>query len=349
MKARFGVMVSGGAPFPHRADLEKFAELIRIIDDCGVEMIGTYDTTFIGGDAYVRATLIAQVAKNALVGLHPTNPLTREPQIMAGFLASIDAMTEGRAFMDIASGDSAVYNIGMKAATRARIEDYVTCIRGLLANGEATYDGRPQRVRWHEETVKKNVPITFCAEGPKTLHLGGRIFNGVIAGTGVLPPVVSDTIARVRAGAESEGRNPDDVDVWFTTRSSLDEDSERAVEAIHASVSSILNHSMRFGLNNKNVPGQFRNKIQEYVDGYELYDHVLEAGRNPKRMSELGLTDYALERYALAGDVGDWIERIGSLAEVGADKIWFSTERGDLDRQIHYMRVFAEQIRPHFQ
>jgi len=349
MKVRFGVMVSGGAPFPHRADLEKFAELIRIIDDCGVEMIGTYDTTFIGGDAYVRATLIAQVAKNALVGLHPTNPLTREPQIMAGFLASIDAMTEGRAFMDIASGDSAVYNIGMKAATRARIEDYVTCIRGLLANGEATYDGRPQRVRWHEETVKKNVPITFCAEGPKTLHLGGRIFNGVIAGTGVLPPVVSDTIARVRAGAESEGRNPDDVDVWFTTRSSLDEDSERAVEAIHASVSSILNHSMRFGLNNKNVPGQFRDKIQEYVDGYELYDQVLEAGRNPKRMSELGLTDYALERYALAGDVGDWIERIGSLAEVGADKIWFSTERGDLDRQIHYMRVFAEQIRPHFQ
>ena len=349
MKVRFGVMVSGGAPFPHRADLEKFGELIRIIDDCGVEMIGTYDTTFIGGDAYVRATLIAQVAKNALVGLHPTNPLTREPQIMAGFLASIDAMTEGRAFMDIASGDSAVYNIGMKAATRARIEDYVTCIRGLLASGEANYDGRPQRVRWHEETVKKNVPITFCAEGPKTLHLGGRIFNGVIAGTGVLPPVVSDTIARVRAGTESEGRNPDDVDVWFTTRSSLDEDSERAVEAIHASVSSILNHSMRFGLDNKNVPGQFRDKIQEYVDGYELYDHVLEAGRNPKRMSELGLTDYALERYALAGDVGDWIERIGSLAEVGADKIWFSTERGDLDRQIHYMRVFAEQIRPHFQ
>ena len=349
MKARFGVMVSGGAPFPHRAYLEKFAELIRIIDDCGVELIGTYDTTFIGGDAYVRATLIAQVAKNALVGLHPTNPLTREPQVMAGFLASIDAMTEGRAFMDFASGDSAVYNIGMKAATRARIEDYVTCIRGLLANGEATYDGRPQRVRWHEETVKKNVPITFCAEGPKTLHLGGRIFNGVIAGTGVLPPVVSDTIARVRAGAESEGRNPDDVDVWFTTRSSLDEDSERAVEAIHASVSSILNHSMRFGLDNKNVPGQFRDKIQEYVDGYELYDHVLEAGRNPKRMSELGLTDYALERYALAGDVADWIERIGSLAEVGADKIWFSTERGDLDRQIHYMRVFAEQIRPHFQ
>jgi 5,10-methylenetetrahydromethanopterin reductase len=268
---------------------------------------------------------------------------------MAGFLASIDAITEGRAFMDIASGDSAVYNIGMQAATRARIEDYVTCVRGLLADGQSTYDGRPQRVRWHEETVKKRVPITFCAEGPKTLHLGGRIFDGVIAGTGVLEQVITDTITRVSAGAKSEGRNPEDVDVWFTTRSSLDEDSDKAVEAIHASVSSILNHSMRFGLDNKNVPGQFRDKIEEYVAGYELYDHVLEAGRNPKRMAELGLTDYALKRYALAGSPGEWIERIGDLAEAGADKIWFSTERGDLDRQIHYMRVFAEQIRPQFQ
>ena len=349
MKVRFGVLVSSGTAVPHRADLAKFAELIRIIDDCGIEMIGTYDTSFIGGDAYVRATLIAQTARNALVGLHPTNPLTREPQIMAGFLASIDAMTEGRAFMDIASGDSAVYNIGMKAATRARIEDYVTCVRGLLADGESTYDGRPQRIRWHQETVKNRVPITFCAEGPRTLDLGGRIFDGVIAGTGVLPQVVSDTIGRVRAGAVSANRDPDEVDVWFTTRSSLDEDGDRAVQAIHASVSSILNHSMRFGLDNKSVPGQFRDKIQEYVDGYELYDHVLESGRNPKRMAELSLTDYALERYALAGNPSDWIERISALAESGADKIWFSTERGDLDRQIHYMRVFADEIRPHFQ
>jgi 5,10-methylenetetrahydromethanopterin reductase len=349
MKVRFGVLVLSGSAFPNRDTLAKFTELIKVIDGCGMEMIGTYDTSFIGGDAYVRATLIAQAAENALVGLHPTNPLTREPQIMAGFLASIDAMTEGRAFMDIASGDSAVYNIGMKAATRARIEDYVTCVRDLLANGEGIYNGRPQRVRWHQEAVRGRVPITLCAEGPRTLHLGGRIFDGVIAGTGVLPQVIEDTVARVRAGAEEVGRSPDDIDVWFTTRSSLDEDRDRAVAAIHASVSSILNHSMRFGLDNKSVPGQFREKIQEYVDGYELYDHVLEAGRNPTRMADLGLTDYALERYALAGNAGDWIERIGALSEAGATNIWFNTERGDFDRQIHYMRLFADEILPNFQ
>jgi 5,10-methylenetetrahydromethanopterin reductase len=348
MKVRFGVSVLSSTPFPHRRDLDKFAELIRIIDGSGVELIGTNDTSFIGGDAYVRATLIAQTAANAHVGIHPTNPLTREPQIMAAFMASIDAITEGRAFLDIGSGDSAVYNIGLAPATRARMADYITCVRDLIATGEGTYDGRPQRVRWHGEAVRNRIPITLCAEGPKTLRLGGRLCDGVIAGTGLLPEVISDTLERVADGARAAGRNPSEVEVWFTTRSSLDADRDKATERIHASVSSILNHSMRFGLEGKNVPGQLRAKIAEYVEGYELYDHVLQAGRNPKRMAELGLTGYGLDRFALAGNVNDWIGRIGELAELGASRLWLSTEAGDLDRQIHYMRVFTERIMPHF-
>ncbi len=348
MKVHFGVSVLSGTAFPHRRDLEKLAELVRIIDDSGVELIGTNDTSFISGDAYVRATLIAQTARHAQVGIHPTNPLTREPQIMAAFLASIDAMTEGRAFMDIGSGDSAVYNIGMVPATRARMEDYITCIRDLIATGEACYDGRPQRVRWHDQAVRTRIPITLCAEGPKTLHLGGRICDGVIAGTGLLPEVIADTIERVAAGAREAGRDPSEPAVWFTTRSSLDADRDKAIERIHASVSSILNHSMRFGLDGKNVPGQLRAKVAEYVAGYELYDHVLQAGRNPKRMAELGLTEYGMERFALAGNVRDWIERIGALADAGASRLWLSTESGDLDRQIHYMKVFTQEIMPHF-
>jgi 5,10-methylenetetrahydromethanopterin reductase len=221
-------------------------------------------------------------------------------------------------------------------------------VRDLIVTGEGAYDGRPQRVRWHGEAVRQRIPITLCAEGPKMLHLGGRLFDGVIAGTGLLPEVISDTIDRVAAGAVEAGRDPSEVEVWFTTRSSLDADRDKAIERIHASVSSILNHSMRFGLAGKNVPTQFRAKIAEYVEGYELYDHVMQAGRNPKRMAELGLTEYGLERFALAGDVNDWIARIGELAELGASRLWLSTEAGDLDRQIHYMKVFTEQVMPHF-
>ena len=191
-------------------------------EDYGAEAIGTYDSAFIGDDAYVRTALIAAASTRARVGLRPTNPLTREPQVMASFLASIDSLTGGRAFMDIASGDSAVLNIGYKIASRARIEDYVELCarpagdgRGDLSKAAAAGalvlpGGAPSHSRFH-----------ICAEGPKMLHLGGRIGDGVIAGTGLLPEVIADTIARIHAGAREAGRNPSDVDIWFTTRTSL--------------------------------------------------------------------------------------------------------------------------------
>src|SRR4051794_28395045 len=120
MKVRFGVSVISRTAFPNRRDLAKFAELIRIIDGSEVELIGTNDTSFIGGGAYVRVTLIAQTAKNTQVGIHPTNPLTREPQIMAAFLCLVYAMTEGRAFFGIGSGGNGGFNNGLVAAGRAR-------------------------------------------------------------------------------------------------------------------------------------------------------------------------------------------------------------------------------------
>jgi 5,10-methylenetetrahydromethanopterin reductase len=160
--------------------------------------------------------------------------------------------------------------------------------------------------------------------------------------------VIADTVARVHAGAREAGRNPSDVDIWFTTRASLDEDRERAIEGVKASVSSILNHSMRSGLDGKLVPNDFSTKIQEYVDGYVLYDHVLHGGPNPRRMEELGLTDYAIRRFALAGNARDWIARIEELAEAGATKLWVSPSGRDLDSQLHYMRIMGQEIMARF-
>jgi 5,10-methylenetetrahydromethanopterin reductase len=337
-----------GAAFLRQEDTQKFLDLVQMTDDYGVDAIGTYDSAFLGGDAYVRTTLMALASKRARIGPRPTNPLTREPQVMASFLASLDHLTQGRAFMDIASGDSAVFNIGYAAASRARIEAYVACIRDLLATGQATYQCRPQQVRWTGEAVRSHIPISICAEGPKMLHLGGRIGDGVIAGTGLMPEVIRDTIARIYAGAREAGRNPADVDIWFTTRTSLHEDRETALENVKGSVSSILNHAMRFGLEGKHVPEELKGSIQTYVDGYVLYDHVLGAGQNPKRMEELGLTDYAITRWALAGNPRDWIRRIEDIALAGATKLWVSVGRGDIDRQMHDMRIFGEQIMPHF-
>ena len=37
-----------------------------------------------------------------------------------------------------------------------------------------------------------------------------------------------------------------------------------------------------------------------------------------------------------------------ALADAGATRLWVGTESGDLDRQLHYMNVFTQEIMPHF-
>jgi alkanesulfonate monooxygenase SsuD/methylene tetrahydromethanopterin reductase-like flavin-dependent oxidoreductase (luciferase family) len=65
-------------------------------------------------------------------------------------------------------------------------------------------------------------------------------------------------------------------------------------------------------------------------------------------MADLGLTDYAIDRWALAGAPRDWIARIEELADAGANKLWVSVSGGDLEGQMHYMRILGEQIMSRF-
>ncbi len=144
------------------------------------------------------------------------------------------------------------------------------------------------------------------------------------------------------------GRDPTGVDLWFTTRTALHEDRAKAITHAKASVSSILNHSMRQTLEGKLVPDALRAPLSEYVKSYVLYDHVLSSGENPRRMDQLGLTEYAMRRFALAGDANDWIARIEEIAAAGATRLWLNAEGGPLDRQKHYMRMLGEQIMSRF-
>src|SRR2546427_12115160 len=112
MKVAFGVSLSPGTPLLQETDTRRFIDLAKMADDYGAEAVATHDTAFLGGDAYVRATLIALGASRARVGLRPTKPITREPHVMASFLASIDSLTRGRAGMDLARRDTPRRHIG---------------------------------------------------------------------------------------------------------------------------------------------------------------------------------------------------------------------------------------------
>jgi alkanesulfonate monooxygenase SsuD/methylene tetrahydromethanopterin reductase-like flavin-dependent oxidoreductase (luciferase family) len=330
MTLEFAMQFTIVEPVFTRQHALRLVELARMADGYGLHSIGVGDTGFRLNDASARVTLMALGTTRAFVGMRPTNPWTRDPQVTAAFLATIDAMTGGRAFMEIATGDSAVRSVGRAPATRARLAEYVTCVRDILATGRGSFEGRDIHAFGGP---RGPVRISIGAEGPRMLELAGRLGDAVSIGTGLTPEVVAWSLERVGRAAEP----------WFTVRSVLDADRDTARERVRASLASILHHSMRHGV--WLVPERHHDAVRAYVRQYRLADHQTVGGANELLMERLGLTDFAMERWGMAGNPADWVDRIGALASAGVRRMWLAN-RGSLSQLEQALCLFGDEVLP---
>ena len=162
-----------GFPFDP-SDVDGFMRLARTADEGGIEMVSTGDTPVLLGDLYVGLTLIAQSTSRCRVASFITNPLTRHPVVAASAIASVDAISGGRAMLGISSGDSGVLNLGLEPARLGQLEEYIRVVRELWSSGKATYQGRQARLTW----ARRRIPVYMGPGGPAGLRLAGRVADG---------------------------------------------------------------------------------------------------------------------------------------------------------------------------
>lgn len=323
----------------HYADLP---DLVRQIETWGFEAIGVPDAHWLWPDCYVTLTQCALNSRRLRLGTFVTNPVTRHPAVIAGAIASINELAEGRAFLGIGTGDSAVYNIGTKAATVAQFREALLAIKGFYT-GETRYEGKPVRQVW----VKRPVPLYVCAEGPKTLRLAGELADGVIVGSGLTPEVVQDAYQRIREGAEAAGRRLEDLDIWFFAKTNIANDAGTAVDEIRMALAASANHAFRRTLEGKHIPSALHEPIEKLKAAYRPHEHeLLGAERVHARLvDELGLKTYLADRFAIAGTTQDCIGQIERAVTAGVQKIFLGPITGDPAR---VLRTFAQEILPQF-
>jgi 5,10-methylenetetrahydromethanopterin reductase len=119
-----------------------FSDAVRRADRYGFARIGTGDTQWHNMECFMALTLMALNSEKLEIGPRVTNPVTREPSVMASAIASLELVSNGRAVLAIGRGDSAVHNIGLKPATVEETRDSIIAVRELLEKGEPfTADG----------------------------------------------------------------------------------------------------------------------------------------------------------------------------------------------------------------
>ncbi|MGH7848062.1 MAG: LLM class flavin-dependent oxidoreductase [Candidatus Binatia bacterium] len=314
---------------PPRQTLEEFKDTVLRADRYGLARIGTGDTQWHNMECFIALTLMALNTERVEIGSRVTNPVTREPSVMASAITSLEVISKGRAVLAIGRGDSAVHNIGLKPATVEETRDYIIAVRELLEKGETVYKGRHNRFDWPGREGNRRIPICVTAEGPRMLHLAGQIGDEVLIGTGLLPEVVKDSRDRLFEGAAEAGRDPSEIKIWWAPRLSVAETTEKAIRNIKASIASAGNHALRAGFAHQHVPEPLKTNLRRFHQGYDYAQHGVKTGKNARMLDELGLTEYFMDRFAVGGTPDDIVARVKSLAALGIENLWMSSPGDD--------------------
>jgi 5,10-methylenetetrahydromethanopterin reductase len=320
-----------------------FERRVRRLDEQGFASLAMPDSQSLWPELHVQMAIMAMATERATLWPATTNPHTRHPALAASSIAAIDQLSGGRAWFNLGSGDSAIYNLGLKGATLDHMRRYLLAMRSLFETGEADWGGKLIRLKW----PTRSVPLYLTAEGPKTLELAGEIADGVLCGVGLQAEVVRDALASIRRGAERAGRSMNEIDVWWFVKWNMDDDPVQAIREARMTLTASANHAFRFTLEGKHVPEEFHEPIRELQRRYVFAEHEAAGSdfSNATIVDELGLTDYLAGRFLLAGGPTEFRSRLGGLAQLGVDRVLMAFF-GETERDTKHDRLAAEVL-PH--
>ncbi len=305
--ARFGIVL-----LPE--SLVGFGDLCRDVEETGFDLLGVADSQSVFREMYVALTLAALSTSRVRLGPLVTNPLTRHLVVTASAISSVDEVSGGRAVLGIGSGDSAISTIGAPPATVAGLEDALTTLRRLTSGEPIDREGRPWRV--HRST--RRVPIYLAAEGPRTLELAGRLADGVIVGSGLTPEVIRLSLAAIERGARAVGRGLADLDIWWFAKTNVADARDEAVGPIKMALAASANHAFRFTLEGKAVPPDLHEKIKALQREYNAHQHEIAGAGNAGLTDRWGLTEFLVDRFAIAGTPDDCVAQVRRAMAAGA-------------------------------
>ena len=306
---KFGVTM-----FPN--SLEDVVSNARLAENLGFDCIGIADSQSLARELYVTLSAVAMSTERVMLGPTVSNPLTRHPAVAASGIASLNELSGGRAFLGIGSGDSAVLNLGLRPARLAELHHYIQTVREMLAGETSEYRGDRAHVRWSSAEI----PVAMSAEGPRTLAMAGAVADAAIIHTGLTPEVLQDTVARIREGERSAGREEGTAEVWAFAKCNIADDRDEAVDEIKMALAASGHHAFRFTLEGKNVPEEYREAVSILHREYEAAEHEqVGETRNAVLTDELGLTEYFAERFAIVGTPDECRAKTRAIFDAGVD------------------------------
>jgi 5,10-methylenetetrahydromethanopterin reductase len=159
--------------------------------------------------------------------------------------------------------------------------------------------------------------------------------------------VLADGLGWIADGARAAGRDPAAIEPWLFIPGAISRDGAAAIEEVKPAVVSSGAYVLRGDLKAKRVPPELHETVGELTRGYQIGEH-LSRGRGPNvaLAERLGVIDYLLDRFSVAGTPEDCCRKIELLRAAGVENICFNF--GTVEDLAATLELFGREVLPAF-
>jgi 5,10-methylenetetrahydromethanopterin reductase len=285
----------------------EYVELARLAEAGGFDVVSVYHD-LLYQPAIAPLLLIAQATERVRVGPAALNPYTLHPVEIAGQIAALDLVSNGRAYLGLVQG-AWLDALGLREdRPLTALREAVTVIRQLFAGNRGGFAGERFTLApghgFNYEPLRQDVPLLLGTWGRRTAAFAGEARAAELKVGGSANP---ELVPLVREWIGSE-----DVGIVLGAVTVVDEDGDAARARAAAAV--------------------------------ELYLPVV-ASRDPTLELEPGEKP-PLDRFVFAGTPDEVIAHAERAFAAGAARIEFGTPTGLTT--VRGVELLAQHVIPHF-
>jgi 5,10-methylenetetrahydromethanopterin reductase len=266
-------------------------------------------------DSFQVLATCALKTQRVLLGIAVTNMVYRDPTVLAGSAASLNVISNGRAILGLGTGDGPVYGMGRKPTPLAKFEEGIKTIRELVQGKPITVPTGKVRIPFGTRPL----PVYVSMEGPRGLRLAGRVADGVILGNGFDLRALQWARERIAEGAKEAGRPLSDIDMIAAGMVCIKSDGNEARAIVRRRLANRAHHNFRFTL--ETVPPEELASVKEFMEAFDEMKPMEE------RVDPNLVTDYLVQRFAIAGTSEECIARVKELEKAGVKRVMLTPSR----------------------
>lgn len=311
-----------------------YPALARLVEALGFSTLSIYNDLWYQ-PPLTPLVLAAQATSRIRLGVASYNPWLLHPVELAGQIAQLDLISDGRAYWGLSRG-AWLDEIGVdQQQPLRRLRETIDIVEHLLAGKHATYRGAAARLEANHalrfQVQRQNVPLLIGSWGRRTLALAGERAHEVKIGGSTNPDIVPLIAGWVAEGATRAGREPAEIGICLGAVTVVDEDRDvaralvRSQMALYLPVVAPLDPTV-------SIDPELTARMAALV-----------AAGDTEAAGQL-VPDDLLDRFAFAGNPRDIIQRCERIFAAGATRIEFGTPHGLTPER--GIRLLGERVLP---